>query len=69
MQVIITISRGRRIVAINDKDIEYLAKLVRSDVRYLTGRSAKRRGRGDANVTKLTKRRELMDKLDSLKKR
>jgi hypothetical protein len=40
---------------------------VRSDVRYLKGRSAKRTG-ADANGTKAIKRQELADKLDSVRK-
>lgn len=68
MADVVTISRGKKAVTINDKDLEYLARLVRSDVRYLLGRSAKRRGQGDANAKKLSKRGELMGKLDSLRR-
>lgn len=57
--------RGRRRTGLNEKDMEYLVRLVRSDVRYLKGRSARRTG-ADANGTKATKRQELADKLQSV---
>jgi hypothetical protein len=69
VQTTITISRGSRTIEINDKDLEHITRLVEGDVRYLLGRSGKRRAGGDANLTKLTKRRELMGKLSSLRKR
>jgi hypothetical protein len=66
---LITMTRGRRSVVINDKDLEHLVKLVEGDVRYLLGRAGKKRPGGDANLTKLTKRRELVGKLNKLRGR
>lgn len=68
MQVVTTISRGKKAVEINDKDLEHITRLVGADVRYLSGKGAPRDG-GDANATKLKKRRELLEKLETLKKK